>query len=63
MSSLGGPTLKKINNNNNVERSFQFVLDWLLGIDFLYSNLIFACLNLVAVTVFLEMWKRRFKTF
>jgi hypothetical protein len=38
---------------------FQFFLDWLLGVDFLYSNLIFACLNLVAVTVFLELWKRR----
>ena len=37
----------------------QFALDWFFGIDLLYSNLIFACLNLVAVTVFLEFWKRR----
>ena len=37
----------------------KFILDRFLGIDFLYSNLIFACLNLVAVTVFLELWKRR----
>jgi len=37
----------------------QFCLDRFLRIDFLYSNLLFALLNLIAVTVFLEMWKRR----
>lgn len=37
----------------------QFCLDRFLRIDFLYSNVIFACLNLIAVTVFLEMWKRK----
>ena len=37
----------------------QFALDRLLGISFLMSDVAFACLNLIAVTVFLEMWKRR----
>ncbi len=37
----------------------QFALDRFLGISFLMSDVAFACLNLVAVTVFLEMWKRR----
>lgn len=37
----------------------QLVADKVLGIDVLYSNLFFATLNLVGVTVFLEFWKRR----
>ncbi len=37
----------------------QFVFDRFLGINFLLTDVVFACLNLVAVTVFLEMWKRR----
>ncbi len=36
-----------------------FVLDRFLRIDFLYSNVLFAFINLIAVTVFLEMWKRK----
>ena len=34
-------------------------LDWFLRFDFIYNNILFACFNLVAVTIFLELWKRR----
>ena len=37
----------------------QLVADKVLGVDVLYSNLFFAALNLLGVTVFLEFWKRR----
>ncbi|XP_040578959.1 anoctamin-10 [Lepeophtheirus salmonis] len=37
----------------------QFILDYLFGVDYLYSNIIFAVLNLVTVSCFLEIWKRR----
>lgn len=37
----------------------QWCFEHLLHIKIIYSNLFFAGLNLVAVTVFLEMWKRR----
>ncbi len=37
----------------------QFVLDRAFGVSFLLSDVGFSCLNLVAVTIFLEMWKRR----
>ena len=37
----------------------QFALDRFFGVDFLHSNVFFSCMNLVAVTIFLEMWKRR----
>lgn len=37
----------------------QFVVDRMFGIDVLYSNVFFAAVNLVGVTVFLELWKRR----
>eukprot|EP00096_Caligus_rogercresseyi_P011744 TRINITY_DN4727_c0_g1_i1.p1 TRINITY_DN4727_c0_g1~~TRINITY_DN4727_c0_g1_i1.p1 ORF type:complete len:624 (+),score=113.08 TRINITY_DN4727_c0_g1_i1:757-2628(+) len=37
----------------------QFILDYLFGVDYLYSNIVFAVLNLATVTVFLEIWKRR----
>ena len=36
-----------------------YSLDRFLRIDFIYNNLLFACMNLAAVTVFLEFWKRR----
>jgi anoctamin-10 len=36
-----------------------YCLDRFLRFDFIYNNLLFACLNLVAVTIFLEMWKRK----
>ncbi len=38
---------------------FQLMVDKVWGIDVLWSNVFFACVNLVGVTVFLEMWKRR----
>jgi anoctamin-10 len=36
-----------------------YCLDRFLRFDFIYNNVFFACLNLVAVTVFLELWKRQ----
>ena len=36
-----------------------FCLDRFLRIDFIYNNLLFAVLNLISVTIFLEMWKRK----
>lgn len=36
-----------------------YCLDRFLRFDFIYNNLLFACLNLIALTVFTEMWKRR----
>jgi len=37
----------------------QWGLDKFWNVDFLLSNVTFAALNLVAVTIFLEMWKRK----
>ncbi|XP_059081460.1 anoctamin-10-like [Tigriopus californicus] len=37
----------------------QFILDRFLHVDFLFSNVTFSCLNLIGVTIFLEMWKRK----
>lgn len=37
----------------------QLILDRYFNIDFLYINIIFSFLNLLIVTVFLELWKRR----
>ncbi len=36
-----------------------YALDRFARLDFIYNNVLFACLNLVAVTIFLEMWKRK----
>jgi len=36
-----------------------YCLDRFLRFDFIYNNLLFACLNLIALTVFTEMWKRK----
>ena len=36
-----------------------YCLDRFLRIDFIYNNLLFACMNLVAVSCFLELWKRK----
>ena len=35
-----------------------YALDRFARLDFIYNNVLFACLNLVAVTIFLEMWNR-----
>ena len=36
-----------------------YCFDRFLKFDFIYNNLLFACINLVAVTIFLEFWKRK----
>ena len=36
-----------------------FCLDYFFRFDFIYNNLLFACINLACVTVFLELWKRQ----
>eukprot|EP00095_Tigriopus_kingsejongensis_P011114 snap_masked-scaffold268_size230776-processed-gene-1.19 protein:Tk11114 transcript:snap_masked-scaffold268_size230776-processed-gene-1.19-mRNA-1 annotation:"Anoctamin-10" len=37
----------------------QFVMDRFFQVDFLFSNVCFSGLNLIAVTIFLELWKRK----
>jgi hypothetical protein len=58
--NIPGDNLKKFKFDKlNSSFDFQFVLAHVLAVDFLYSNVLFALLNLIAVTIFLEMWKRR----
>ena len=36
-----------------------FGLDFFFRVDFIYNNLLFACFNLVSLTIFCELWKRK----